>query len=72
MAVRSKFTITVTKTSNASTLSYSTKGRYGQIQTNTLTGLLRGQPLFTTTTPQAYWEAVLTAALAAVTAGPPQ
>ena len=71
MATRSKFTITVTKTANSSTVQYSSKGRYGQINTNTLTNLLRGQPLFTTSTPQAYWLAVLTAVQAAVTAGPP-
>lgn len=72
MAQRSKIVITVSKTSNSSTVNYSTKGRYGQINTNTLAQMLRGQPLFTTTTPQAYWEAVLSAVLAAVTAGPPQ
>lgn len=72
MAVRSKIVITVTKTANASTVSYATKGRYGQINTNTLTGFLRGQPLFTTATAQAYWLAVLAAVQAAVTAGPPQ
>lgn len=71
MATRSKFTITITKTANSSTVQYSTKGRYGQISTNTLGQLLRAQPLFTTSTPQAYWVAVLNAVLAAVTAGPP-
>lgn len=72
MATRSKFVITITKTANSSTVQYSTKGRYGQINTNTLTNLLRGQPLFTTATAQAYWLAVLSAVTAAVTAGPPQ
>lgn len=72
MAVRSKFVIVVTKTSGSSIVSYSTKGRYGQINTNTLTQLLRSQPLFTTATPQAYWLAVLAAVTAAVTAGPTQ
>lgn len=71
MATRSKFVVTVTKTANSSTVSYSTRGRYGQINTNTLGQLLRSQPLFTTTTPQAYWIAVLNAVLSAVTAGPP-
>lgn len=71
MATRSKFVITVTKSANSSTVTYSTKGRYGAINTNTLTQLLRSQPLFTTSTPQAYWLAVLAVVQAAVTAGPP-
>lgn len=71
MATRSSFHIRVTKTTNASTVSYSCNGRYGQINVNTLHNYLPGQPLFTTTTEQAFWLAVLAAVTAAVTAGPP-
>lgn len=67
MAVRAGLRITVTQTRSASTINYSTQGRYGAINVNTVADLMRGQPLFTTASAPAFWAAVVQAVLTDIT-----
>jgi len=64
LASRSTLTITVTKSNSASTVLYRDKGRYATINTNTVYRNLLGQPLFTTASEKAFWEAVVAVVLA--------
>lgn len=68
MASRSRLVITVTSTRGASTVNISSKGKYVSLPTNTISQWLPGQPLFTTASEQAYWEAVLPIVTAAIAA----
>lgn len=59
MAQSADIRIWVSKSATQSTVRYRTAGRYGQLSANTVSNLLRSQPLFTTATPEAFWLAVL-------------
>lgn len=54
-----KLTIRVRSSRGASTVQYSTNGRYVSLPTNTLTNNLTQQPIQPTTTPQAFWGSVM-------------
>jgi hypothetical protein len=59
MAQSADIRIWVTSSRTQSTVRYRTAGRYGSISVNTVSDLLRSQPLFTTASPEAFWLAVL-------------
>jgi len=71
MANRARINIWVTQTRSESQVRYSTVGVYGRINVNTISDQLPGQPLFTTSSAAAFWEAVLAVVLADIEAKHP-
>jgi len=69
MASQAVITIRVQASRGASRISYTTKGRYVSLATNGLTDILPRQPIMPTSSPQAFWEAVIPIVLADITAG---
>jgi hypothetical protein len=59
VASRATLSIRVTSTRGASTVQYSTKGKYVSLITAGYNRLLRKQPLFTSTNANDFWLAVL-------------
>jgi hypothetical protein len=59
MANQAQLIIRVRSSRGASTVQYSTKGRYVSLVTNTLTNQLVQQPIQPTSTPQAFWGSIL-------------
>lgn len=59
VANTARLVITVRSARGSSTISYSTKGRYVSLITNTLQNILGSQPIQPTITPQAFWGSVL-------------
>jgi hypothetical protein len=69
MASRARLIIDVTSSRGASTVSYTTKGRYVSFTTAGLTDVLMKQPILPTSTLPAFWLAVLAIVQADITAG---
>lgn len=69
MSQPAKLTIRVRSSRGASTVQYSTSGRYRSLQVNDITDNLQDEPLFSTSGSKAFWEAVLGVVLADITAG---
>jgi hypothetical protein len=69
MASQAVLVIRVTSQRSGSRISYSTKGKYISLPTNGLSDDLAKQPVFTTSSAQAFWEAVIPIVLADITAG---
>lgn len=61
-------TIRVTSQRAGSTIRFSTGGRYISLSANGVTGDLTKQPVLTTASAQAFWEAVLALVVPAVEA----
>jgi len=70
MAAQAKITIRVTSSRGASSISYSTSGRYVSLATNILGSDLVRQPILPTSTDKAFWEAVLAIVNADIVASP--
>jgi hypothetical protein len=70
MATQAKMTIRVTSSRGASNITVSTSGRYISLPVNTVSADLPREPVFTTASAKAFWEAVLPIVSAAVTADP--
>lgn len=68
MASVAKLEIRVTASRGASTVSYTTKGRYVSFTTSGLTDTLTGQPIQPTATLDGFWSSVLAIVQADVTA----
>jgi hypothetical protein len=69
MASQAKLTIRVGSSRGASTVQYSTNGRYVSLPTNSLTNNLAGQPIQPTASQKAFWLSVLAIVTADITAG---
>jgi hypothetical protein len=69
MASQAKLTIRVSSSRGASTISYSTTGKYISLTTAGLTKDLTRQPIQPTSSAAAFWEAVIPLVLAAIEAG---
>ena len=67
MADTAKLTIRVTSGRTASTVRFSTTGRYRSLQTGGISEQLLGQPLYTTADALHFWAAVLAAVQAEIT-----
>lgn len=59
MATRARISITVTSTRGASQIRYNTVGRYVSTNVNTISDFLQDQPILTTSSPEAFWGAVI-------------
>lgn len=59
MAAESKITIRVSSSRGATTVRYSTTGRYQRLQTNGLNNVLMSLPQQPTTNSRVFWEAIL-------------
>ena len=59
MSAESKLTIRVSSSRGASTIRYSTTGKYGRLLTNGLNDVMTELPLLTTTSSRDFWTAVL-------------
>lgn len=68
MAATSKLVISVDSSRGASTITYSSKGRYVSFPTNGLAETLTGQPIMPTTSLEAFWTAVLAIVQTSITA----
>lgn len=68
MAATSKIVISVDSSRGASTVTYSTKGRYVSFPTNGLAETLTGQPIQPTTSLEAFWLSVLAIVQTSITA----
>lgn len=68
MAAESKITIRVGSSRGASTVSYSTNGRYVSFTTAGYQQQLLGQPIQPTTSLKAFWSSVLAIVQADITA----
>ena len=66
MAAESKITIRVSTSRGATTVRYSTTGRYIRLLTNGINGTLTGLPMQPNGTSQAFWSAVLPLVEAAI------
>lgn len=64
MAAESKITIRVRANRGSSVIRYSTTGRYISLHTNGVNDVLMRQPILTTASSKAFWEAVLPIVLA--------
>lgn len=64
-----KLTIRVGSSRGASTIQYSTNGKYVSLPVNTLTNNLKRQPIQPTASAQAFWLSVLAIITADITAG---
>jgi hypothetical protein len=71
MANRARINIWVTQTRSESQVRYSTVGMYGRLPVNTIADQLLGQPLFTTASAAAFWQAVIPVVLADIAAKHP-
>lgn len=60
MANQAKIVVTVTAQRGASTINFSTKGRYISLPTNGITANLPRQPIQSTASALAFWQSVLT------------
>lgn len=67
MANKAEIVIRVTASRGASTVSYSTKGRYVSFTTSGLGDTKMGQPILPTSTLPAFWLAVLAIVQADIT-----
>ena len=70
MANQSKMTVRVTSQRGASSISYSTGGRYVNLATNTISDSLSRQPIQPTSSEKAFWLSVLGIVTADVTSLP--
>jgi hypothetical protein len=70
MASQAKLTIRVSSARGSSTIAYSTNGRYVSLNTAGFQRALLGQPVQPTTSPDAFWLAVVAAVVADLTAHP--
>lgn len=70
MARRCKITIYVGRSRNASNTSVRTAGQYGALAAGGITIDTSNLPLYTTATPKAFWQAVLTEVQAQLAALP--
>jgi len=61
MAQATKFTVRVTPSRRATTISWRATGRFGRLSMARYTHKLINQPIPPTTSHQAFWSAVLTA-----------
>ena len=71
MANQAKIVIRVGSSRGASSISYSTSGRYVSLATNVLGNDLTRQPIQPTSNGRAFWESVLAIVTADIAAGPP-
>lgn len=69
MASQAKLVITVASSRGASTIRYSTKGKYISLTTAGISGDLTRQPIQPTASAAAFWESVLPLVQAAIEAG---
>jgi hypothetical protein len=69
MASPSKLTIRVTLNKTSSTISYSTTGIYGRLTTGNVKDTINLAALQPTTGSKAFWESVMAAVIADITAG---
>jgi hypothetical protein len=67
MAAESKLTIRVSTSRGATTVRYSTTGRYIRLLTNGINGVLTNQPTQPNGTSEEFWAAVLPLVTAAIT-----
>lgn len=70
MATPTKLTVRVSSSRSASVVKVSTAGQYMSTSMNTITIDATGQPIFTTSSPKAFWTAVLAAVQAEIAALP--
>lgn len=70
MAATAKMTVRVTKSRTASRLTASTNGTYASLPVNTIAVVEPTQPLYSTSSAKAFWQAVLADLTAAVNALP--
>lgn len=70
MAAESKLTVRVRSARGSSTISYSTTGRYINLQTNGLGSTVPREPIQPTSSSKAFWQSVLAVVTAEINALP--